>query len=85
MIEPTPREIAFRLLASYHGGSTNVRDVLDQIDTSGDVLVNIVAELLMVGGVAIGRLAEELELSHDETLRSFELGLDSFGPGSESA
>ena len=78
MIEkPTPREIAFRLIASYHGGSKSAEDVFDALDLTVDDLAAVTVELVQIAGGAIGLLSEQLEgLSFEDMTTAIERSLD---------
>ena len=74
--KPTPREIALRLIASYHGGSKNPIDVLRELTLTVDDLAAIVTEFVQIAGAVIGLLSEEREQPHDEVLDAIERAMD---------
>lgn len=77
MIEdPTPHEIAFRLIASYHGGSQSAQAVFDAVEPTRDDLASIGVELVQIASVAIALLAEELNRSHEQLTTLIEQSLD---------
>jgi hypothetical protein len=72
--DPTPREIAFRLLAARNaeGGSFDVSMPVDQA-------AETINELLQIAAALIRAYADEHDISTDDVLRKIERLMDDFG------
>lgn len=75
-VEPTPREIAFRLLAAFHAGEETYRAFIDDLQMPSVQAGAVIHELVRIAGASMHLVAEHMGVEHDDLMLQFERVID---------